>query len=412
MEKINILIQRFNYFRASGDECLKKRNLEGAKKNYQTANKAMIEAIEIADSNKKAALLSQAKSVNKLIEEINKGFNEKQQNLNGVENGSSSSKKEENISTEGDEEFSIMTNTGITFDDVVGADDIKKFIKSSWINRFDPRYQAVYSKKTDPSKISKGLLLYGLPGTGKTMLAKAIASEVKATFFLVDGKMTDKYVGETEKAISRLFARASKEKLSIIFIDEIDDVLSLPSDSNASHKQSAFNQWLREMEGFDAGKSTNVIVIGSTNYPHKIAPAAISRLTQRFRVDVPDFKLRLQMIENNLNNDYIDDENLYNILASDTQGYSARGIRDISNKIKEETEYMQTKAIDDGVDASEAILLRLGSEDVKKIAANISSAISSESLKEISRFELDYNIKNSEGSIYEYMDKIKNEVVD
>jgi len=142
----------------------------------------------------------------------------------------------------------------------------------------------------------KGILLYGPPGTGKTFLAKACATEAEATFFSVSAAdLTSKYVGESEKLIKTLFAMARDKKPAIIFIDEIDSLLSARSDGENEATRRVKTQFLVEMQG--VGNDDNgILVLGATNIPWGIDSAARRRFEKRIYICLPELMTRKKML--------------------------------------------------------------------------------------------------------------------
>ncbi|ONM32358.1 P-loop containing nucleoside triphosphate hydrolase superfamily protein [Zea mays] len=134
----------------------------------------------------------------------------------------------------------------------------------------------------------RGLLLFGPPGTGKTMIGKAIAGEAKATFFYISASsLTSKWIGEGEKLVRALFGVASCRQPAVIFVDEIDSLLSQrKSDGEHESSRRLKTQFLIEMEGFDTGNE-QILLIGATNRPQELDEAARRRLTKRLYIPLP-----------------------------------------------------------------------------------------------------------------------------
>lgn len=139
------------------------------------------------------------------------------------------------------------------------------------------------------------MLLYGQPGTGKTLLARAIAGEAGTNFIYCTGSHFDEmFVGVGAKRIRELFNEAKKHKPCIIFIDEIDSLLSKSRRFNSEHSSSraTINQLLAELDGFE--KNDNIMVIGATNHADALDPAAVrpGRFDKKIHVPLPDINGR------------------------------------------------------------------------------------------------------------------------
>ena len=151
----------------------------------------------------------------------------------------------------------IMTkNPGVKFSDIIGMNDMKQTL-----------YEIIVVPTIRPDlftgirKPQRGILLFGPPGTGKTMIAKAIASECNSTFFNISASsLTSKWVGESEKTVKSLFKVAYKKAPSIIFIDEIDSILSKRSGSENEATKRLKTEFLIQFDGL--GSNTNARLLG------------------------------------------------------------------------------------------------------------------------------------------------------
>ncbi|KAG0590882.1 hypothetical protein KC19_1G132600 [Ceratodon purpureus] len=181
----------------------------------------------------------------------------------------------------------------------------------------------------------KGLLLFGPPGTGKTMIGKAIAGEAKATFFSISASsLTSKWIGEGEKLVRALFGVASCRQPAVIFIDEIDSLLSQRK-SEGEHESSRRlkTQFLIEMEGCGSG-TEQILLIGATNRPQELDEAARRRLSKRLYIPLPSHEARAWIIRSLLIRDgllSLSDEDVDSICTT-TDGYSGS---DMKNLVKE-----------------------------------------------------------------------------
>jgi SpoVK/Ycf46/Vps4 family AAA+-type ATPase len=154
----------------------------------------------------------------------------------------------------------------------------------------------------------QALLLYGNPGTAKTKLVEIAASLSQSTFFNVHGSdIKSKWIGQSEKFVRLLFARAGQHKFSIIFIDEIDGLLCSKSKHDASGTGGIINEFLVHLNGKYSPAENRVLLIGATNYPNRIEPAICRRFQKIIRVYLPSltersllFKMFLESVSNNL----------------------------------------------------------------------------------------------------------------
>lgn len=186
------------------------------------------------------------------------------------------------------------------------------------------------------AKIPKGVLLVGSPGTGKTMLARAVAGEANVPFFSISGsEFVEMFVGVGASRVRDLFAKAKKNAPAIIFIDEIDAVgRRRGSGMGGGHdeREQTLNQILVEMDGFETG--TNVIVLAATNRADVLDPALLrpGRFDRRTNIMLPERKDRLAILEVHFKNKPVEDGVKLDSLAAKTAGSSGADLANIANE--------------------------------------------------------------------------------
>lgn len=152
--------------------------------------------------------------------------------------------------------------------------------------------------------LPRGLLLFGPPGTGKTLIGKAIANQVGATFFCISASsLTSKWVGESESAVRALFSLGVHYQPAIIFIDEIDSLLTQRSSDESEASRRIKTEFLVQLDGASTNNDAMVVVIGATNRPEELDEAARRRFVKRLYIPLPDELGRKQLVETLLKGD-------------------------------------------------------------------------------------------------------------
>ena len=220
----------------------------------------------------------------------------------------------------------ITEMPNVKWDDVAGLEKAKQALKEAVI--LPIQYPQLFEGKRQPWK---GILLYGPPGTGKSYLAKAAATETKGRFFSISAaNIVSKYMGESERLIKALFELARKNKPAVIFIDEIDSVLSARTEGENEATRRLKTEFLIQMQG--VGKDDRgILVLGATNIPWGLDPAVRRRFQKKIYISLPDSKARKLMLKLNLGDTYNDlTDEQFGILGDLTEGYSGSDIYNLT----------------------------------------------------------------------------------
>ncbi len=219
----------------------------------------------------------------------------------------------------------------ITFDDVAGVDEEKEELEEIVEFLKNPK------KYTDMgARIPKGVLLVGQPGTGKTLLAKAVAGEAGVPFFIISGSdFVEMFVGVGASRVRDLFEQAKKNSPCIIFIDEIDAVgrqRGAGLGGGHDEREQTLNQLLVEMDGFAANEG--VIVLAATNRPDVLDKALLraGRFDRQIVVGMPDVKAREQILEVHSRKKRLADDVDLKVIAKNTSGFAGADLENVLNE--------------------------------------------------------------------------------
>jgi len=219
----------------------------------------------------------------------------------------------------------------VTFSDVAGVEEAKQELKEVVdFLKYPQKYRQL------GARIPRGILLVGLPGTGKTLLARAVAGEANVPFFSISGsEFVEMFVGVGAARVRDLFTQAKKLSPSIIFIDELDAVgrhRGAGLGGGHDEREQTLNQLLVEMDGFD--KNTNVIVLAATNRPDILDPALLrpGRFDRRVVVDRPDFEGRKKILEVHIKGKPVGKAVDIDTIAKTTPGFVGADLANLVNE--------------------------------------------------------------------------------
>lgn len=263
------------------------------------------------------------------------------------------------------DQWIVREKPTLRFDDVAGLDRVKQDIKLKMIYPFEhPELAQRFGIRP-----GGGILFFGPPGTGKTMLAKATAGEIDATFFRVSpADLLSKWVGEAEQNIKKLFDAAAAEAKAIIFIDEIEALVPARQDGGTSVMQRVVPQILQGMEGFDKKKLSPMLFLGATNVPWQLDPAVMrpGRFDQKVYIPLPDLPARQKLLEIYLGKRPLADDVNVDQLAHQLDGYSGADIKFICDQ-SAVIPFLQSVATGQEGDITDAIIRQVISETPRSV---------------------------------------------
>jgi transitional endoplasmic reticulum ATPase len=216
----------------------------------------------------------------------------------------------------------------VSWEDIGGLDDTKDRLQEmvEWPQKYPERFENM------GIEVPKGILMYGMPGTGKTLMAKAVANEANANFISIKGpEIFSKYVGESEEAVREIFKKARQVAPCVLFIDEIDAIAprrgGRSSDSGAGDR--VVNQLLTELDGIESLKG--VTVIAATNRPDMIDPAIMrpGRIDRNVEIEIPDLEARKKIFDVHTEKMPLADDVDLDELAEKTENYVGSDIESI-----------------------------------------------------------------------------------
>jgi AAA+ superfamily predicted ATPase len=213
----------------------------------------------------------------------------------------------------------------ISFDDIAGLQEAKQsvFELVCWPMKRPDLFTGLRS-------LPKGLLLFGPPGTGKTLIGKAIAHESGATFFSISASsLMSKWTGESERLVKTLFAVASHREPSVVFIDEVDSLLTARSSDENEASRRLKTEFLVQLDGA-ATPNDRVLVVGATNRPHELDEAARRRFVKKLYIPLPEEEGRRDLVRNLLskNTNTVADTKVEEIVRR-TAGFSGADLRSL-----------------------------------------------------------------------------------
>ncbi|KAI9634920.1 P-loop containing nucleoside triphosphate hydrolase protein [Dioszegia hungarica] len=215
----------------------------------------------------------------------------------------------------------------VTFESIGGLDEIIASLRETVI--YPLTYPELFASANGLLSAPKGVLLYGHPGCGKTMLAKALAKESGATFInLPLSSLTNKWFGESNKLVAGLFSLARKVQPSIIFIDEVDSLFRERSSGDHEVTGMMKAEFMTLWDGLTTASDTRILVLGATNRPNDIDPAILRRMPKRFPIRLPNLDQRTKILSLMLSHTSLSPSFSISDLARRTDGLSGSDLRE------------------------------------------------------------------------------------
>lgn len=268
----------------------------------------------------------------------------------------------------------LASTTNVRWEDVAGLEHAKQSVIEAII--FPMKHPEIFTGLRNPPR---GVLFFGPPGTGKTMIAQALANEAKCTFFNISASsLTSKWVGEGEKLTRALFAVASKYAPSIIFIDEIDSLLTKRNDNEFEATRRVKNEFLLRFQGLSSNNE-RILVLGATNRPQDLDDAARRRFERRIYIPLPDVETRKALIKILLKKeDHEVNEEQIDKVVELTEGYSCA---DITTLLREAA-MIPLRSSMSLLNTDDKVKLRpINLDDILLAIKKVKSSVSPDSLK-------------------------------
>lgn len=306
------------------------------------------------------------------------------------------SKSEETMGDDEDEEYSddeefgddeeseskksvkkpVAKKGGIKMDDIAGLEEAKEAIRMRVI--LPVQHPEVYAKYN--KKVGGGILLYGLPGTGKTMFAQAVANELDAAFYEVKcSDIVSKWYGESEQRIKKLFRDARKNKRAVIFFDEFE-ALGKSRNSSDYADINIVPELLAQIQGFDKNENT-LLLLAATNRPWDIDSALLrpGRFNEKILIPLPDDAARRVIIEKQLHDVPVDDTVSIDEIVKLTDGFNGADVVEFCDQLKTGP---IVRSIDNKTNNE-----KVTPADVESTAKRVKSSVSEEDIALLEEFE-------------------------
>ena len=354
--------------RDKGNNEIAKANLLKSAETLLKLAKQSEGSLKIARMDRAERLFNMASSINvnqQIIKDYKQSAN---QNRKSPINNAQS---EENDETK----FEAVDIPNISFEEVAGLESVKDAVRKRIILPMKrPDLYEVFNKKS-----GGGILMYGLPGTGKTMIAKAIANEVQAKFYEIKcSSIVSKWFGEAEQNIKNLFIEARRQERALIFFDEFE-ALAAKRGGNSTVMNRIVPELLAQIQGFSSGKNT-LLLIAATNRPWDIDSAMLrpGRFNELIYIPLPDEEARSFLVKKSFNEVPVEENFNFDDVVKFTDGGNCSDVEEFCDRIKNE-------ALERSLNMTEISKVR--SSDIEEIKKNFRFSVYNQDIDDLKNFE-------------------------
>lgn len=329
----NFLYDNFKKYQEQGVKALKQGDNAEAKKYLLKAAQTLFKLAAQTEGNLKEQWEESANNIYEkaLAIKVDGQPNTRPQKRGGK--GGPRGKLKNQPDDSGNQFIPMTTVPDISFDDVIGLEDVKRYIKMNVIKPFEnPEVFKLFKKEA-----GGGALLYGPPGTGKTMIAKAIANEVGAAFYSVKASdIMSKWVGESEQNVRNLFDAVRSHDLTVLFIDEIESITTKRGSHHSSVLDRVVSEFLAQLDGFNEESDNVTMLLAATNVPSKIDEAIMrpGRFDRLIYIPLPDFLARREILSKMIDDVPVEDDLDLTMISEITEGFSGADLKGLVESTK------------------------------------------------------------------------------
>ncbi len=390
-EKISLY---YNEYKANYDtarEAQRRGNIDGARQLYREAALYLCKMAELESGETRKQRIYHAEQVMNLANNISEakpvvsndapGSNKP---VSGSNNGVIPNPLDQQ--TPDDNPWKSEGIPYTTFDDVVGMEDVKELIRSRVIDQIKyPELYAQYGLKG-----GTGVLLFGLPGTGKTTIARAIAHEINAPLYTVLlSDVLSKWVGESEKLIKQLFEKARSSKTSLIFFDDFDS-LGMQRQDDGNHNNKIIVELINQMDGFKKNQNT-IVLLAATNKPWMIDSALMrpGRFEHHIYVPLANHDARIMLIKKNLGEVPVEEGLDYDRISDLLKGYNGADIVSVVKGAKVRALQRSKEMLDKGEEGTSPV----SELDFEEAATSHKSSVDPQDVARLREYAIQRDIK-------------------